>query len=305
MSSFDRGAVRYALTSELTSWDDALIKKNVVSREQCLIAKGFTTEQVVDILAKERAERAREADAQAEDLRAQVAATRALLDEANAKSEALETRATEADALVAELGRQLEASAEALEATSEEAAAAAAKAAEEKASALLEKEFEALTRCEEAAAKAKAEAEAEAEAERDRLKQEWTKRLSDQVADAADQLARATETFETERAERDASIARMEAEAEESAGEPGLEGASGRESTKARTSARVYADKSHLSSFGSRNSRTETRRRWSLTRHAVKTRRKTRASTESPGTHASTSMTVSTICITNPSGPPS
>ena len=58
-----------------------------------------------------------------------------------------------------------------------------------------------------------------------------------------------------------------EAEAEESAGEPGLEGASGRESTKARTSARVYADKSHLSSFGSRNSRTETRRRWSLTRH--------------------------------------
>ena len=166
-------------------------------------------------LAKERAERAREADAQAEDLRAQVAATRALLDEANAKSEALETRATEADALVAELGRQLEASAEALEATSEEAAAAAAKAAEEKASALLEKEFEALTRCEEAAAKAKAEAEAEAEAERDRLKQEWTKRLSDQVTDAADQLARATETFETERAERDASIARMEAEAEE------------------------------------------------------------------------------------------
>ena len=65
MSSFDRGAVRYALTSELTSWDDALIKKNVVSREQCLIAKGFTTEQVVDILAKERAEQAEAAAAEA------------------------------------------------------------------------------------------------------------------------------------------------------------------------------------------------------------------------------------------------
>ena len=68
MSSFDRGAVRYALTSELTSWDDALIKKNVVSREQCLIAKGFTTEQVVDILAKERAEQAEAAAAELEAL---------------------------------------------------------------------------------------------------------------------------------------------------------------------------------------------------------------------------------------------
>ena len=53
MSGFDRGAVKYALTTETTEWDDVLIKKKVASREQCLIAKGFTTEQVIEILVNE------------------------------------------------------------------------------------------------------------------------------------------------------------------------------------------------------------------------------------------------------------
>lgn len=43
-------------TSQLTDFDDALIKRDICSREQCLSAKGMSNEQVVDLLVREEAE---------------------------------------------------------------------------------------------------------------------------------------------------------------------------------------------------------------------------------------------------------
>lgn len=174
-------------------------------------------EQLKATLARERAERAKEADAQAEDLRAQVAATRALLDEANAKTEAAESRASEADKLVAELGKQLEAAASALEKSNAEAATAASKAAEEKSAALVEKEFEAMARIDEAAEAAKLEAEQAADLAREALKTEWSRKLSEQVKEAAEELTRVKAAFETERSEREAAMEALRVESAERA----------------------------------------------------------------------------------------
>eukprot|EP00632_Arachnochrysis_sp_CCMP2950_P016525 CAMPEP_0185700976 /NCGR_PEP_ID=MMETSP1164-20130828/8236_1 /TAXON_ID=1104430 /ORGANISM="Chrysoreinhardia sp, Strain CCMP2950" /LENGTH=77 /DNA_ID=CAMNT_0028367947 /DNA_START=28 /DNA_END=258 /DNA_ORIENTATION=- len=58
MSSGGRGARSVALTAELSQWDDILISKDVATREQCLIAKGFTKAQVVELLKEEATDRA-------------------------------------------------------------------------------------------------------------------------------------------------------------------------------------------------------------------------------------------------------
>jgi hypothetical protein len=50
------------ITTETTEWDDILVRKKVVSREQVMLAKGFTTEQVVEMIADE-VTAAREAEA--------------------------------------------------------------------------------------------------------------------------------------------------------------------------------------------------------------------------------------------------
>ena len=40
-------------TTQLTDFDDALIKRDICTREQCLLAKGMDEEQVLDLLVKE------------------------------------------------------------------------------------------------------------------------------------------------------------------------------------------------------------------------------------------------------------
>jgi len=49
----DRGHQTTPLTTQLTQWDDILIDKKIVTREQCLLAKGLTTAQVADVLIAE------------------------------------------------------------------------------------------------------------------------------------------------------------------------------------------------------------------------------------------------------------
>lgn len=47
----DRGAQRVPLTTQLTEWDDILIRKKIVTRDQCLLAKGFSPQEVAAINA--------------------------------------------------------------------------------------------------------------------------------------------------------------------------------------------------------------------------------------------------------------
>mmetsp|Transcript_7295 Transcript_7295/g.21551 ORF Transcript_7295/g.21551 Transcript_7295/m.21551 type:complete len:143 (-) Transcript_7295:510-938(-) len=53
----DRGASTVPFSTTLTDFDDALIKRDICSREQCLKAKGMTTEQLAGLLAAEEQER--------------------------------------------------------------------------------------------------------------------------------------------------------------------------------------------------------------------------------------------------------
>ena len=46
----DRGAQSTPFTTQLTDFDDALIKRGICSREQCLLAKGMSEDQVLDTL---------------------------------------------------------------------------------------------------------------------------------------------------------------------------------------------------------------------------------------------------------------
>ena len=180
-------------------------------------------------LAKERAEGAKLAAAAAEDLRAQVDATQKLLDESNARVHTLEGQSNDSDNLVAELRRQLDASAAALEAAGTEKAAAVEKAAEEKTQALHAAEREAAARANAAAESAKAEAEsvaaaaaanvaAEAEAARGALVNEWSQRMDAAVAAAADELAVVKAAAEADACTRDGAIAALKATAAERAG---------------------------------------------------------------------------------------
>ena len=52
----DRGAQSTPFTTRLTDFDDALIKRGICSREQCLLAKGMSEDQVLDTLVKEEVE---------------------------------------------------------------------------------------------------------------------------------------------------------------------------------------------------------------------------------------------------------
>ena len=52
----DRGAQSTPFTTQLTDFDDALIKRGICSREQCLLAKGMSEDQVLDILVGEEVE---------------------------------------------------------------------------------------------------------------------------------------------------------------------------------------------------------------------------------------------------------
>ena len=52
----DRGAQSTPFTTRLTDFDDALIKRGICSREQCLRAKGMSEDQVLDTLVAEEVE---------------------------------------------------------------------------------------------------------------------------------------------------------------------------------------------------------------------------------------------------------
>ena len=52
----DRGAQSTPFTTQLTDFDDALIKRGICSREQCLLAKGMSEDQVLDTLVAEEVE---------------------------------------------------------------------------------------------------------------------------------------------------------------------------------------------------------------------------------------------------------
>lgn len=56
----DRGVQTTALTTQLTEFDDVLIRKKIVTREQCLIAKGLSAEQVAAVLIAEEEEKEKE-----------------------------------------------------------------------------------------------------------------------------------------------------------------------------------------------------------------------------------------------------
>jgi len=49
----ERGAQSVPFTTQLTDFDDALIKRDICTREQCLLAKGMSEEQVLDVLVRE------------------------------------------------------------------------------------------------------------------------------------------------------------------------------------------------------------------------------------------------------------
>lgn len=67
----DRGAHTTPITAQLTEWDDVLIKKRICTREQCLIAKGLSVDQVADILIQEADDAAAQYRAQQDQLFAQ------------------------------------------------------------------------------------------------------------------------------------------------------------------------------------------------------------------------------------------
>ena len=52
----DRGAQSTPFSTQLTDFDDALIKRGICSREQCLLAKGMSDDQVLDTLVAEEVE---------------------------------------------------------------------------------------------------------------------------------------------------------------------------------------------------------------------------------------------------------
>jgi hypothetical protein len=52
----DRGAQSTPFSTRLTDFDDALIKRGICSREQCLLAKGMSEDQVLDTLVAEEVE---------------------------------------------------------------------------------------------------------------------------------------------------------------------------------------------------------------------------------------------------------
>ena len=52
----DRGAQSTPFTTQFTDFDDALIKRGICSREQCLLAKGMSEDQVLDTLVAEEVE---------------------------------------------------------------------------------------------------------------------------------------------------------------------------------------------------------------------------------------------------------
>jgi len=52
----DRGAQATPFSTRLTDFDDALIKRGICSREQCLLAKGMSEDQVLDTLVAEEVE---------------------------------------------------------------------------------------------------------------------------------------------------------------------------------------------------------------------------------------------------------
>lgn len=165
--------------------------------------------------------------AAAEDLRAQVTATQKLLGESNARVATLEGQGSDADNLVAELRRQLDASAAALDAAGAEKAIAVEKAAEDKAAALKAAEEEATARADTAAEAAKAAAEGvaaaveaaeAAEAASGALANEWSTRADAAAALAADELATVKAAAAADVALRDGSIAGLEAVAAERAG---------------------------------------------------------------------------------------
>ncbi|KAJ1461944.1 thioredoxin-like protein [Pelagophyceae sp. CCMP2097] len=52
----DRGDQAARKSAQLNDWDDVLIKKGIVTREQCLIAKGFSEDQVLQIMVGEQVE---------------------------------------------------------------------------------------------------------------------------------------------------------------------------------------------------------------------------------------------------------
>ena len=52
----DRGNQTTPFSAQLTDFDDALIKRGICSREQCLLAKGMSEDQVLDTLVAEEVE---------------------------------------------------------------------------------------------------------------------------------------------------------------------------------------------------------------------------------------------------------
>lgn len=202
---------------KISSLEEAV--KEAAEAKEAKEAVAKAEKQVADLkaqLAKERAERAREADAVAQDLRTQVEATQKLLEEANAKTETLEGRVSEADALCAALNKQLEESSAALDAAQEEAVAALAKAhqdnaealaqaVEDKEDALRAAEAEACERAEQAAEFSRCEAEAAAEVAREALEADWSMRLDQAKHEGSTELsvavAAAAEELEAAKAE--------------------------------------------------------------------------------------------------------
>jgi kinesin family protein 5 len=219
---------------------EAAVKEAAEAKEVRLEMKKIVDEKEREVqllkatLAEERKARAQADDERAKTLVRQVSETKALLDEANARSSALEARAGEAETLVAQLGEQLQESTAALEAASAEASAAAvraaeehaagvAKMAEEHAAALVEKEFEAMARIEDAVEAAKLEAEAEAEKKEAELVRQWSLKLSDQaeaaaaeLAELAAELAETKESFDAERRENEELVETLKSETQAS-----------------------------------------------------------------------------------------
>ena len=219
---------------------EAAVKEAAEAKEVRLEMKKIVDEKEREVqllkatLAEERKARAQADDERAKTLVRQVSETKALLDEANARSSALEARAGEAETLVAQLGEQLQESTATLEAASAEAsatavraaeehAAAVAKIAEEHAAALVEKEFEAMARIEDAVEAAKLEAEAEAEKKEEELIRQWSLKLSDQaeaaaaeLAELAAELAETKELFDAERRENKELVETLKSETQAS-----------------------------------------------------------------------------------------
>ena len=206
---------------KITSLEHAVKEAAEAKEAKAAVARAeATVAELRATLAKERAEAAKSADAMASDLKQQVYSTRKMLEESNARVLSLETRTQEADELVEELGRQLEASAGALSKAAHEASIAAEKASKEKAHALLLAEEEAVRRCNAAAAAA---AEAAREETREQLVAEWSKKLADATTFAADEMQAVKESLEAEMhdvkraleadvAERDARVAARDAD---------------------------------------------------------------------------------------------